>query len=489
MENQDTDETEKTAGWDTDFVTDKDGCLTFAPSSPLRPMNWSTKKKLVHTALFGMTTFAAQLNSTSMSTDILARLFKEQFGISREVTLLATTFYILGIAFGPMVFAPLSEVYGRKLGVLVPFFISGVLTFVVACSSSIPAILIFRFIAGFFAGAPVVSSGGVLADIWSPAQRGMALGFYAFFVANGPSFGPTISSLLMHASDKVVSWRNPQYFCGSFNICLFALCEVICCESFEPLLLSREAKRLRLETGQWHLHCAHDKWTLTASELYHVHLLRPFKMLVSPVIFVVAIFASYVFGLFYMLITGIDIVFSITKGWSGTVATLPNIAIFLGVSAGLGVNMFWGRIYGKKLMANNGVPMPEERFPPLMYVAWTLPVGIFLFAWTSWKSVHWIVPCIGIAFAGLGVIVIFQGCLNYLVDTNRKYAASAIAANTILRSILAAVFPLFSGQLFHNLGVHWGGSLIGFIALGMIPIPWVFYKYGETLRNKYPPQF
>ena len=85
--------------------------------------------------------------------------------------------------------------------------------------------------------------------------------------------------------------------------------------------------------------------------------------------------------------------------------------------------------------------------------------------------------------------MIFQGCLNYLVDTNRQYAASVIAANTILRSILAAVFPLFSSQLFHNLGIHWGGSLIGFIALAMIPIPWVFYKYGGKLREKYPPGF
>lgn len=484
-----TEEAEKPNVWKSDFVSDKDGCLSFAADSHLRPMNWTRKKKLVHTALFGMTTFAAQLNSTSMSTAILPQLFKEEFGVSREVTLLATTFYILGIAFGPMVFAPLSEIYGRKLGVLVPFLLSGVFTFVVACSSTIPAILVFRFVAGFFAGAPVVSSGGVLADIWSPAERGMALGFYAFFVANGPSFGPTISSLLMHASDKTVSWRNPQYFCGLFNFCLFALCEVLCYETYEPLLLAKETKRLRLETGQWYLHCAHDKWTLTSSEMFHVHLLRPFKMLVSPVIFVVAIFASYVFGLFYMLITGIDLVFSITKGWTGTIATLPNISLFLGVSAGLCVNIFWGRTYAKKLKANNGVPIPEQRFPILMYVAWTLPFGIFLFSWTSWKSVHWVVPCIGILFAGLGVVVIFQGCLNYLVDMNRQYAASAIAANTILRSILAAVFPLFSSQLFHNLGVHWGGSLIGFIALAMLPIPWVFYKYGGMLRQKYPPQF
>lgn len=458
--------------WKKDYIIDEGGRLCFAPESNLKPINWSRNKKLYHTALFGISTFAAHLNSTGMSASILPNLFNKQFGVSREVTLLATSFYILGLAFGPMLFAPLSEVYGRKPGVLIPLFVSGVFTLVVACSSSIPAIMVFRFIAGIFAGAPVVSSGGVLTDMWTPAQRGVALAYYAFFVVNGPSFGPTVSSLLMHASDGL-SWRNPQYFCGLLNICIFAVCELTCDETYEPVILAKRAKSLRISTSEWYLHCDHDKWTLTTREMLQVHLIRPFRMLFSPVIFTIALFASYVFGVFYLLITGIDIVFTKVHGWKGTVATLPNVALFFGVTCGLGVNMIWAKSFGKRIIASNGTLHPEERFPLLMYLAWAMPTGIFIFAWTSRSDIHWIVPCIGIAITGLGFVIIFQGCVNYLVDMNKQYAASAIAANTILRSLLAAVFPLFSNQLFNSLGVHWGGSLIGFIALIMIPIPWV----------------
>lgn len=467
-----------------DFVLDDDSCLSFTNHSELNPLNWSVKKKLTHTALFGMTTYTAQLNSTSMSAPQVPHIFQDLFGISKEVSVLPTTFYILGIAFGPMVFAPLSEVYGRKSGVLIPFLMSGVFTFVVACSSSIPAIIVFRFIAGFFAGAAVVSSGGLLSDIWDASQRGMALAFYAFFVANGPSFGPTICSLLIAADSSVDAWRNPQYFCGLLTIVLFVVCEIACSETFKPVLLSKIAKRLRIQTGNWAIHSSHDEWELTTRELTQVHLLRPFKMLASPVIFIIALFASYVFGVLYLLISGIHEAFYITRGWTGTVGTLPNISLSVGVTIGLFINMAWGRIYAKKIMANNGQPLPEERLPPLMYFAWTMPFGILLFSWTSWSSIHWIVPCIGIVFAGCGFVLIFQGCLNYLVDTYRTYAASAIAANTILRSIFAATFPLFTSQLFDNLGVHWGGSVIGFIALAMIPIPYVFYRYGAAFRER-----
>lgn len=467
-----------------DYVMDDDSCITFTKTSDLYPMSWSLKKKLTHTALYGLVTYAAQLNSTSMAAPELPRIFQEHFGISKEVSLLPNSFYLLGIAFGPMVFAPLSEVYGRKVGVLVPFMISAIFTFMVACSSSVAAIIIFRFFAGFFAGAPIVSSGGVLSDIWDPSQRGMALGFYAFFVSNGPSFGPTICSLLISADSTSDAWRNPQYFCGVLNIILFVICEYACSETFAPVLLANEAKTLRIQTGNWAIHSSHDEWQLTTRELTHVHLLRPFKMLFSPVIFIIALFASYVFGVYYLLIAGIHETFYITRGWTGTVGTLPNISLAFGVTIGLLINIAFARAYGKRIRAGNGQPLPEERLPPLMYVAWTMPFGIFLFAWTNWNSVPWIVPCIGIAFAGCGFVNIFQGCLNYLVDTYRTYAASAIAANTILRSVFAAVFPLFTSQLFETLGVHWGGSLIGFIALAMIPIPFVFYRYGAEFRAK-----
>lgn len=68
-------------------------------------------------------------------------------------------------------------------------------------------------------------------------------------------------------------------------------------------------------------------------------------------------------------------------------------------------------------------------------------------------------------------------------------AASSIAANTFLRSFFGAGFPLFATQMFHNLGVDWAGSLLGFLAVAFLPIPFLFYAFGERLRrgSKYAP--
>lgn len=64
-----------------------------------------------------------------------------------------------------------------------------------------------------------------------------------------------------------------------------------------------------------------------------------------------------------------------------------------------------------------------------------------------------------------------------------SYAASAMAANTVLRSIFGGVFPLFGLQMYGGLGLGWGNSLLAFIALAMTPIPLFFYKFGERIRT------
>lgn len=110
--------------------------------------------------------------------------------------------------------------------------------------------------------------------------------------------------------------------------------------------------------------------------------------------------------------------------------------------------------------------------------------GLYWFGWTASPSIHWIVPVIAAAFIGCGFCTIFGLRIAFLVDTYRQYAASATAANTILRSFLAAGFPLVSKPLFDNLGVGPGMSLLGGIATASIPIPFLFMKYGSELRKR-----
>jgi hypothetical protein len=76
--------------------------------------------------------------------------------------------------------------------------------------------------------------------------------------------------------------------------------------------------------------------------------------------------------------------------------------------------------------------------------------------------------------------------MNYLIDTFTLYSASAISASTILRCIFGAVLPLAGQPMYDKLGVDWGNSVLGFIALAMMPIPWIFWRYGEGIRTRHP---
>ena len=85
---------------------------------------------------------------------------------------------------------------------------------------------------------------------------------------------------------------------------------------------------------------------------------------------------------------------------------------------------------------------------------------------------------------GFGFFTIFQSALNYLIDTFQRYAASAVAANTFLRSVFAAAFPLFINPMYHKLGIPWASSVFAFFGVILIPIPYLFFVYGEWLRSR-----
>lgn len=135
---------------------------------------------------------------------------------------------------------------------------------------------------------------------------------------------------------------------------------------------------------------------------------------------------------------------------------------------------------------SKGLPSkPEERLNLTLTVptAVALPLGLIMYGWTAEKHLHWIVPMIGTGIMGFGMIGIFMIIQTYLVDAYTIHAASVTAANAVLRSILGALLPLCGLQLYESLGLGWGNTLLGLIALALAPVPWLLYSFGERIRN------
>ena len=125
-----------------------------------------------------------------------------------EVALLGLSLLLVGFGLGPLIWAPLSEVYGRKPAVLVPYFIAAMFSFGTATAKDIQTVMITRFFAGFFGSAPVTNTGGVLGDIWTPKHRGIALVGYAFAVVGGPTLGPIAGGAIVQS---YLRWRWTEY--------------------------------------------------------------------------------------------------------------------------------------------------------------------------------------------------------------------------------------------------------------------------------------
>lgn len=175
-------------------------------SDPYNPVNWSFRKKVINTLLLGLTTMGTTWASSIYSTSVVPIQRKCHIGL--EVAELGLTLFMLGLGTGPMIWAPLSEVYGRKLVILLPFFISACFAFAAATGENVQTIFISRFFSGFFGSAPVAVAAGSLSDIWPPRYRGKAMSTYALAVIVGPLTAPVVGSALVSST---LGWRWTEY--------------------------------------------------------------------------------------------------------------------------------------------------------------------------------------------------------------------------------------------------------------------------------------
>jgi hypothetical protein len=113
-----------------------------------------------------------------------------------------------------------------------------------------------------------------------------------------------------------------------------------------------------------------------------------------------------------------------------------------------------------------------------------LPVGLLIYGWSAHFQTHYMVPLIGTGIIGFGLLMTFMPANTYLIDVFTTHAASAMAANTVLRSLMAALVPLSSRKMYAALGLGWGNSLLAFVSLALVPIPFLFIRYGEGIRRR-----
>lgn len=388
--------------------------------------------------------------------------------------------YILGFAIGPLIIAPLSELYGRYWLYNASNFFFVIFTICCGVSNSMGMLIAFRFLAGCAGSAPLTIGGGTIADMFPVEKRAGAMAIWSMGPLLGPVVGPVAAGFLVDAK----GWRWVFYVlticAGFFSILLLVFGK----ETYHPTILEKKAARLRKETGNPNLRSA-LKSKLPAKEVFIRAIVRPMKMLfMSPIVFMMSLYVSLNYGVLYLLFTTMTFVFQGQYGFSSSMVGLS----FLGTGVGMIASMAILGIASDKIIKKKqakGHVIPEHRLPIVITLPGgiALPIGIFLYGWTAYYKVHWIVPIIGTGFVGVGNLTGMMTIQTYLVDAFTIHAASALAANTVLRSIFGAVLPLSGLSMYDALGLGWGNSLLGFISLALIPVPVLFRLYGERVRT------
>ena len=214
-------------------------------------------------------------------------------------------------------------------------------------------------------------------------------------------------------------------------------------------------------------------------------VLRPFQLLfLEPIVMFLSLYACVIYGLLYMFFVAFPIVYMEGKGYSSGITGLMFIPVAVGVLCSAACSPLVNKHYLTLVKKHNGKPPAEARLVPMMLSCWFIPIGMFIFAWTSYPRLSWAGPALGGFPVGFGFILLYNSMNNYIVDSYQHQAASALAAKTFLRSFWGAGCVLFTIQMYHTLGYQWAGSLLAFISLGCCAIPFVFYFKGANIRKR-----
>ncbi|KAH7391923.1 major facilitator superfamily domain-containing protein [Pyrenochaeta sp. MPI-SDFR-AT-0127] len=455
-------------------IVDWDG-----PDDPANPQNWPAKKKWGIISALGAVTLITPLASSFFAPGVpqVLRAFHET---SNMMATFVVSVYILGFAVGPLIIAPMSEMYGRM-----PLYNISNLLFVIfniacAVSNSMSMLVAFRFFAGCAGAAPLTLGGGTIADMFPPQQRAGAMAIWSIGPLLGPVIGPVCGGFLVeHMSWRWVFWIM-AIFGGAFGIVLL----IVGRETYSLTLLATKAARLRKETGNENLRSKFAK-NISTKDIFIQAIARPMKMLfLSPIVGLMSLYIAINYGILYLFFTTVTFVFEGQYHFSSGAVGLSYIGVGVGMIVGMAVlGVVSDRIIRKQQAKGN--VKPEHRLPLILTLpgAVGLCIGVFVYGWTTYYRVHWIVPIIATSFIGLGNLTAMMTIQTYLVDAFTFHAASAIAANTVLRSVFGAVLPLSGLSMYDALGLGWGNSLLGFISLAFIPVPILFRYYGERIRT------
>ncbi|KIX97722.1 uncharacterized protein Z520_06500 [Fonsecaea multimorphosa CBS 102226] len=486
--------------FDTDIPLDEfsSGASSIPPPNLKKyesPLTWSATHKTIILILSCGCTFLAAYSAGSYS--IASGPQREKWHLSGVAFETGVTTWATGFAVSPMFLAPFSEINGRR-----PVFIGSAIMFLaglIACATTptFGGMLVSRFFVGAGASTFATMVGGVMSDLYHAEDRNTPMAIYSGSALAGTGMGPLVSGFIVGRASFRWVYYHQIIALGIMLVVVYLFFK----ETRGSVLLSRRAKVLnayldKIEKASINpseekpgtpvrvrYRVAADESRSSLGRMLYLSLTIPFKLLTTePVVFFFSLWVAFAWALLYMTFSVIPLVFQTRHNFNVEQSGGVFAAIAIGSILATVLSIYQEKLAKMRWPKLNSSPEGRLYFPCLEGAL--LPIGLFWFGWTTPSSIPWISPVLAIGCAQMGIFVIYLAVFNYLADVYHRYASSALAAQSFMRNIFAAIFPLFTTQMFNNLDYAPAASLLGGIAALLTLVPWVLLFNGEKIRAR-----
>jgi len=456
--------------------------VDFTEGDKDNPLNWPLWYRSIVIGAVSYSTWTVVLYSTSYTSSMPGMM--EEFHVTSEpVATLGVTTYLLGLAVGSLILAPLSEMYGRRIVYAGSLAFYCLMVLPCALATSLSEVLVVRFFGAVAGSAMIANAPGSVSDIVTENYRALAFSIWSIGPMNGPVTGPLIGGF----AAEYLGWRWTNWLVMILSGAGWFFCSAMQ-ETYAPVILQRKAAKMRKETGDDRWWCRYDQKS-SLFEMLKVNLSRPFILsFTEPILWFWNAYIAIIYGILYLCFVAYPLIYTGLRGWSLGFTGLAFIGIGVGTMIAIVTEPLARRVVNShKKDPETGRVYPEASISIVCFASLLCPIGQLWFSWTSVPiTIHWVWPILaGIPF-GAGNCLVFIYASNYIAGSYGIYAASALAGNSVVRSFVGGTLPLAGPKMYEAMSPQWAGTLLGLVQVVLIPIPFVFYKYGDRIRARSP---
>lgn len=391
----------------TEFVPNEEMIVVTALNEfdPQLPSNWTRRKKWHVLAAGLISDFNSTLASALPSGAIEA--IAAEFHVTSKVQLvLPISIYVIGFIAGPMLYGPLSESFGRKPVLLIPFI--GYTAFSLGCAlaPTWPAFLVFRFLCGIMASSPIAIVAGLYADVYPDDRiRGKYLTWFIAVSGFGPCLAPFISGFISTSVD----WRWTFWLAFFLAVATLPLM-ITMPETYQPVLLRQRAALLReaVQTDRIVTNSIAD--LRRPVDLLQIVLTRPFRMFYSEaIVFFSCLYLALIYGVFYMTFQVYPLAYTDIYSMSPGISGLAFLPFGIGCIFAVLIHFQFDKYRSKQSARKRPwLFSPEGQRLPLACLGGPLwAVSLFWLGWTAKPNIHWSAPLLAGIPLGTGYLLIF----------------------------------------------------------------------------------